>query len=314
MTACNRGIALVSVLWIVTLLSLVALGMSAGVRSESRMVKNLLSATQAQYAAEGAVDLAVLQLLAPDGDRWPADGSVRNVRIANASVNVAIYDEAGRIDLNFASEQLLDGLLASAGVDAGRRAALVDSIVDWRDPDSLRHLHGAEDDEYSAAGLAYGAKDASFDTVGELGLVLGMQPDILQAIRPALTVFSGRPGIDPAVAPPEVLLAFAGGDTDRVEAYIEQRAAYSGNAGVPDAGFIGGELRTQSGQKVFTIHTEAWVDGSFVARTAATVRLTGGKEIYRVLQWQPAADFALANGAADGTVGARQPRSRSADE
>ena len=55
----QQGIALVGVLWIVALLSMVALGVSFTVRSEIRMARNMLSLAQAQYAAEGAIELAV---------------------------------------------------------------------------------------------------------------------------------------------------------------------------------------------------------------------------------------------------------------
>jgi general secretion pathway protein K len=292
-TSRSRGIALVCVLWIVALLGMVALGVSSGVRSETRMVRNMLSATQAQYAAEGAIDLAVLQLVAPGPDIWPTDGTVRNIRIANASVSVAIYDEAGKIDLNFASADVLNNVLTAAGVEAEHRMALVDAILDWRDTDDLRHLNGAEDDDYSTAGLPYGAKDDKFDTVSELGLVLGMQPDILQAIQPVLTVFSRRPGIDPSVASADALRAFAGDDVDGVDAYIEQRKAFSGAVATPEIGFLNGRQVTASGKVVFTIHTEARIDQTIVARVAATVAVTGGSETYKVLNWQQAPNFVI---------------------
>ena len=282
----QRGIALVGVLWIVALLSMVALGVSSTVRSEIRMARNMLSLAQAQYAAEGAIELAVSKLLSSQPDSWPTDGSVRQIRIANAQVRVAIYDEAGRIDLNYASAGVLSNVLDSSGIEDELRLSLVDAIMDWRDPDELRRLYGAENDDYSAAGLPYGAKNAKFDTVDELALVLGMRPDILQAIRPVLTVYSGRPGIDPSVAPEQALQVFAGGDSGAVDTYIDQRSAFGAGSGSVDTDFIDKDLVKTSGGSVFTIHVESRVDTSIVARLAATISFVGGKEAYRLLGWK----------------------------
>ena len=74
---------------------------------------------------------------------------------------------------------------------------LSERIADFRDIDNLRRLHGAEDPEYLAAGLAAGAKDAAFDTVGELGQVLGMTPALAEAVTPFVTVYNGRSQFDP---------------------------------------------------------------------------------------------------------------------
>ena len=80
-----RGVALVSVLWIVALLTVVATGLVASVRYENRAVANLNLALQAQYAVESGVELAALNLMYPRSIRWPVDGSVREVNIATRS-------------------------------------------------------------------------------------------------------------------------------------------------------------------------------------------------------------------------------------
>jgi general secretion pathway protein K len=64
---------------------------------------------------------------------------------------------------------------------------LVDAILDWRDEDDLHLVNGAEDPDYKAAGLPYGAKDGPFDSLEEL-----QQSDI----APRLNGFirAGQPG------------------------------------------------------------------------------------------------------------------------
>jgi general secretion pathway protein K len=249
----------------------------------------MLSSTQAQYAAEGAVELAVSRLLSSQPDRWPTDGDVRRIRIANARVSVRIFDEAGKIDLNYASADLLNDLLQSAGVEATQRSTLVDAILDWRDVDDLRRLNGAEDDEYSAAGLPYGAMDGNFSSVDELGLVLGMQHDILAAIRPVLTVFSRRAGVDPMVASARTLQVITGSSPEDAYAYVEQRRATPAGDVTASFNFIDDSLVTSSERSIYTIYVESRVDKSIVARVAATIKLTGGAEAYKLLDWKQVA-------------------------
>jgi general secretion pathway protein K len=70
---------------------------------------------------------------------------------------------------------------------------LAGAVIDWRDPDSLTQPSGgAEDADYLAAGLNWGAKDAPFESVAELEQVLGMRPALYALAAPHLTVFSGQ--------------------------------------------------------------------------------------------------------------------------
>ncbi len=111
----NRGIALISVLWVVALLTVVAGGVSTGMQSETRLARNLMVSAQARHAAEGGVQLAVLALLG--GARrtaWQPDGSVHELVIGDAVVRVTVIDEAAKIDLNLAPDVLLDRLLKTA--------------------------------------------------------------------------------------------------------------------------------------------------------------------------------------------------------
>jgi general secretion pathway protein K len=256
----ENGIALVSVLWIVALLSIVAAGMSANVRTESRMVANTIASTRALYIAEGSVDLAVLNLSVPQSLRWPTDGSVQELEIENAAVRIAVFDEAGKIDLNFASAELLGGLLASAEVEAGQATLLVDAIMDWRDTDDFRRLNGAEESDYYAAGLDYGPKDRKFESVDELRLVIGMNRGIFSKIAPALTVYSHQSGVNAEVASPQVKQILSA---------------------------LGNTERTRKGS-VYTIHVESVVDQTIISQVAAIVSVTQGigRTPYQVLGWQ----------------------------
>lgn len=68
--------ALVLVLWIVTLLSVIAASFSLGVRRDAGVAHHLVQATQAQAAAEAGIRIAMLGLVHPEPEeRWqPGEG------------------------------------------------------------------------------------------------------------------------------------------------------------------------------------------------------------------------------------------------
>ncbi len=256
----SGGIALVSVLWIVALLSVVVTGLSASVRTESRQVANTERVLQAQYAVEGAVELAAMNFMYPQALRWPADGSIQALSIGDARVRIAATSVTGKVDINFAPMPLLRNLLLQAGAEEGDADYLADAILDWRDKDDFRHLNGAEDTDYRLAGLAWGAKDGPFDSVDELRLVLGMTDEIYAAIKDSVTIFSGHSGVNLQHASAQVAAAMAGLDN----------------------------LQNSAVGTAFTVQVEARIDETIVSQAEATINVTysGVGKPYQILQWR----------------------------
>lgn len=87
---------------------------------------------------------------------------------------------------------MLTELFIGVGVEDDAAIALAAAIQDWRDPDDLVSPEGAEDDEYIAAGLDWGPKNAPFDMVSELLQVLGMTPELYRLIERSVTVYGGQ--------------------------------------------------------------------------------------------------------------------------
>jgi general secretion pathway protein K len=221
----RRGIALLVVLWVLTLLALMAASFTRTTRTEISLARNLSESAKAEALADAGVHMAIAGLMEPnEATRWKADGRVYAFRLAEGEIHVTIQDEIGKIDLNRAQDELLQSLFQLAGLDTQDAAALVDTIVDFRDPDHLRRLNGAEDADYEAAGLPHGAKDAPFEAVGELEQVLGMDREIYRRVKPALSVFSRRPGFNPHFAPAEVLMALPGVEEQDVSGFTERRS------------------------------------------------------------------------------------------
>jgi general secretion pathway protein K len=132
-------------------------------------------------------------------------------------------DESAKIDINTASDALLRGVLLHAGVPEEEVNKLLDAILDWRDPDSLKRANGAEEADYTSAGLAYRPANAPFQAIEELQLVLGMRPEVYRRIAPLITVYSRQTGVNYQIASREVLLAIPGLTPEIVDEYIRRR-------------------------------------------------------------------------------------------
>lgn len=199
----QRGIALVVVLWLLVLLTVIAASHARVVRTETRLASNQIEAGKARSLAEAGAHHAIMELLVLDEAlRWPVNGSVNRILFEDGEVAISIRDARGLVDINTAQGALLDTVLAGAGVEQTQRQALVDATLDWRDKDSLKHINGAEDDDYRRAGLKWAARDGAFSSVEEFRYVLGMTNPLFEQLVPYLTVYSGQANIKLDAAPP----------------------------------------------------------------------------------------------------------------
>jgi general secretion pathway protein K len=222
----QRGVALVLVVWVAVILSVVAASFIMERRTEAMIVLNSISLARAQSAADAGVARAVAEAYRNDPnatDAWKRDGMPHDFAFEGMAVRVEMRDESAKIDVNTASDALLRGLLLSIGLQDDEASRILDAILDWRDADSLKRPNGAEEPEYSAAGLTYKPGNAPFQALEELQLVLGMRPEVYRRIAPLVTVYSRLPGVNPQVASREVLLAIPGLTSDVVDSYIAQR-------------------------------------------------------------------------------------------
>ena len=223
----QKGVALVLVLWVLVLLTVMAGSISMTQRSTLTMTVNMKEERIGRALVDAGIEFMTMQLLerrqpTPE-EQWPADGLLREWQFNDSVVRIAATPETARVDLNLATQEMLDGLLASAGVDQETIPNIRDAILDWRDPDSDHRLNGVEDDGYEEAGLAYGARDANFLAVDELRQVLGMTNEIYQSLAPTLTVHSRQRTVNPILASERVLRALPGMDADRLAAFLEIR-------------------------------------------------------------------------------------------
>lgn len=298
--ASQSGIALILVLWITTLLTLIASSFIHAMRTDINIVGNSVTRAKLEAATSAAVHRALLEMAKPEqfADRWKTDGQPLSWQFRDQAVQISILDESGKIDINAGNEALIRGLLRSQGLTDEQAASLSDAIGDWRDLDSLKRPRGAEEPEYTAAGLGYKPSNAPFQSIEELRLVLGMTPDLYQRIAPLVTIFSRQPGINTQIAAREVLRAVPGVTDAQVDGYLAQREAARA-AKLPIPVFAPAQNFQSFRNGVVTIRASAQSeDGSVFVREAVALRLPNPKRSYTFLRWQEGVQQAAAGDAA----------------
>lgn len=210
----QAGFALLIVLWTVVLLTLLVTHIEAAGRSEAQLALNLRRSAALQAEADGAIAVGAFHLLDASAAHWAANGAPHVLRVRNGGftrrVVVRIADQAGKINLNSAPVPLLQALIAAAGVGPAQASTIAANIGAWRFPAGTGAANSIAA-QYKAARRTYGPPHAPFESLSELGLVLGMTPRLLALLRPHLTLFHpGEPNL--AVADPVVRRAFGVSD------------------------------------------------------------------------------------------------------
>lgn len=225
--ASKRGLALVLVLWIVTLLAIIAASFSLNIRREAGIVHNIMEISQARLAAEAGVVHTMLMLAHPVlQERWQVQPKPYQLEFEQAHLSILIRDSRAFVDLNYAPDALLEGLLQSVmpELDHASVEAISAHIIAWRSakqPESK----GAQRVDYQAQGLDYGPRYGAFPRVEELQRVYAVTPDIYRALHPFVTVEAQSARIHPFSASPEVLQALPGIGENDVAAYVNARLA-----------------------------------------------------------------------------------------
>ncbi|MGI2323749.1 MULTISPECIES: general secretion pathway protein GspK [unclassified Methylococcus] len=229
----QKGMALVLVLWMLTLLMIMAGSFSLTLRRESELVSSVRGTAQARALAEGGLYYAMPMLVERDpAKRWRTDGTPYSVSLGTGRLTIRVLDEEGKLDMNAASDAALRELFLRVTGDEDLAQRLSDAIVDWRDPDDLKRPRGAERGDYEAVGRV-GPRNRPFQVTDELMEVLGLTPAVYQRVEPLITVYTGRDGINPAKAGPEMLRIVFKGDEAAVSEYLAQRSVAIGSAPPP---------------------------------------------------------------------------------
>jgi len=193
------------VLWVLTILMVIVFSFSYLVRTETFSSRAFKEGWENKFLAEAGIERAIMELFyrkqnpqnlgEEEQDSWRIDGTEQVGALGGGYYRVRLLDESGKIDLNLAPEVILRNLMNSLNLPGEDKDLLVntivDSILDWRDPDDFHRLQGAESDYYQSLPHPYKAKNGNFDTVEELILVKGVTPEILYGTdqKPGLVDF-----------------------------------------------------------------------------------------------------------------------------
>jgi len=193
----SRGVALIMVLWVITILTVVVLEFSFAMRTEVNITKNFKEELQLYAIAQGGVQQAIAELIlkhdprvqqlrktmkteevTPEKKEWVPDGRPHALQFDQGECELRIMSEAGKININTISEMTLRKLIGNLGLEVEKRDVVVDSILDWRDPDDFLRINGAENDYYQSLKEPYRCKNANLDSIEELLLVKGVTPEL----------------------------------------------------------------------------------------------------------------------------------------
>jgi len=282
----SSGFIIVAVLWILAALATLASIYAVYVINTATAMSVNNDRVQAEALVTAALELTAYRVTAAGADNRPSRGELL-FRLGNANAAVEFTSETGRIDLNMAPKELLAGLFAGLGVKYSDAEFYADRIIAWRSP-SDPDKPNDEASAYRSAGLKYAPRQAPFAHVGELTLVLGLPPFLVERAMPFVTVFSGQAEINILAAAPQVLAAVPGMTPDRLNALLSRRGAGLQNAqdlqallGSNPAGFM-----AEPGKAMRVFVRVDFNNGRQVRAEAVILLLEDGDAPFRVLSWR----------------------------
>ena len=223
----RSGIILLVVLWIMAIVSILAVGLGRRTGIDLSLTKYSIGKLKSRSFAWAGLMYAADQIkkdtedpvsseydtlyecaVKIEKDKKPED-IFKNVRLEEGYFDIGytsdqsensreIYygleDEERKINLNALTVQnykVLSNLIVLLGFDDEIAEIIASSVVDWQDRDSTvtNPPYGAEDNEYLALPKPYHCKNSPFENIEELLLIKGMTPEIFLKIKNYITVF-----------------------------------------------------------------------------------------------------------------------------
>jgi general secretion pathway protein K len=209
---------LITAVLIVAIIAGVAASLGLGQQVWLRQTENLIERAQADSLRRSALDWVAI-LLRRDADDNKLDHldeawakQLPPLPTEGGMIAVSIRDAQGLFNLNNlvrngapspADIGVFQRLLTAQGIDP----ALTEALIDWLDADSNTRPGGGEDIDYLAQQPPYRVANQPLTSVDELRLVRGFTPQIVEKLRPLVTVLPGPSEINVNTATEPVLTA-----------------------------------------------------------------------------------------------------------
>jgi general secretion pathway protein K len=202
--ASRRGIALVLVMMTIIVLSAIVGSMAISMSTEMRLARNTTYDAQMEWMGRSGVELARYALANKCAEQknidalnqfWaggtsPCSNDVENIPLKNyplgpGRITVTITDMERKWDINLVAnprnpqKEILQKALTEVGVtDAEQSSTIIDSILDWINPNATSGFSGAKSDYYMHLTPPYYCKNGNIDDISELLLIKGVTPEI----------------------------------------------------------------------------------------------------------------------------------------
>ena len=243
------GTILVSVLWILVIMTVLTVSLGRNTHVELSLVKHAIGKMKSKYIARAGFVYALERIREDSTDEDSAKQDTlyqcgirlgeeespqkifRNVAVGDdgyfdvqyipggeegKKIYSGVQDEDRRININaltFQNYNILSALIAALGFDEETAKTIGYAVLDWKDEDDspVDTTYGAEDDYYGSLARPYQCKNRPFDSTEELLLVRGMTREIYDVLKDYVTVFpkQGTLQVNFDTAPAVVLTALA---------------------------------------------------------------------------------------------------------
>lgn len=225
----SGGSALLVVLWAVIILSAAIFAWAQYVEQSIKVRGNAALVLEARAMAHSGVAVALHPRV--NKETPLLEGSLGD----GLSYKARLISEGGKLNINWLATgedprklTILKTWLQERGLNYHDIDRFVDCLLDYVDPDNVKHLNGAEDEgDYHAA-------NRPLLNVDELAAVMGSGPLLATpGWKDELTIDSSGP-IDILAASPEILRLVPGFSEPRVQRLVTLRAGPDGIQGTAD--------------------------------------------------------------------------------
>ena len=197
----QNGFILYAVSWMLLLITALIVSGSLLLQKERNLFLALKQQLIDEVELESNVEVLKFFLMNPEKPLfWNIHGDFFDAELSGQPFVLKVQPEDGKLDINFADAKLLQSYFEFVLTDTELANVLTAQILDWRDSDDMSSPEGAEKNEYLAQKRINLPSNTLFRSIDELRYILNMNDEILQKIRPWLTVYSKKSTIDTSFA------------------------------------------------------------------------------------------------------------------
>ncbi|HOV87016.1 MAG TPA: type II secretion system protein GspK [Syntrophobacteraceae bacterium] len=203
----QRGVVIVAVLWICSLLLWFALQIGTETRLRGEEQVHEIRRSQALHLAIGGAYEALARMGQPlptgledafgksvrgkntlrrdsAEENWQPDGTGHIVEYQTGEALVFIEPEGRKVNVNRANREQLKMVFERTGLAEDRIEQLADVTADFLDNDDLPRLHGGEKDYYQRLGLPYPPFNGPLLSLDQMLLIPGITQDLFFGYGP----------------------------------------------------------------------------------------------------------------------------------